>query len=100
MNKTKLGEEKVVKALKNVTDPELGLDVHTLGLVYDIKMKEGNSVLIKMTLTSPMCPYGVSMIADVKNKLNKEGFKNPEVELVFEPPWEPSEEVKILLGIQ
>ena len=96
----KLNKKHAVSALKKVTDPELGLDIYTLELVYDINVKEDNSVIVKMTLTSPMCPYGPSLMNDVKEKLKGKGFKNPEIDLVFEPMWVPSEKVKMLLGLQ
>ena len=96
----KLTKKHAVTALKKVTDPELGLDIYTLELIYDIIIKNDDSVVIKMTLTSPMCPYGPSLMKDVKDKLKQKGFKNPEIDLVFEPMWVPSEKVKMLLGLQ
>ena len=96
----KLTKKHAVTALKKVTDPELGLDIYTLELVYDITIKNNDSVIVKMTLTSPMCPYGPSLMKDVKDKLKQKGFKNPEIDLVFEPMWVPSEKVKMLLGLQ
>lgn len=94
-----LTKSQAVIGLKKVMDPELGLDVYALGLIYDIKIKDDKSIQIKMTLTSPMCPFGPQMISDVKNRLKEQGFKNPEVEFVFDPPWAPNEEVKMLLGL-
>lgn len=96
----KLTKKHAVAALKKVTDPELGLDIHTLELIYDITINNDNSVIVKMTLTSPMCPYGPALMNDVKDKLKQKGFKNPEIDLVFEPMWVPSEKVKMLLGLQ
>ena len=96
----KLTKKHAVTALKKVTDPELGLDIYTLELIYDITIKNDDSVVVKMTLTSPMCPYGPSLMKDVKDKLKQKGFKNPEIDLVFEPMWVPSEKVKMLLGLQ
>ena len=91
--------EEIVEALKKVIDPEIGIDIYTLGLVYEITPSEKKQK-IKMTLTSPMCPYGPQVIADVKEKVGQlKGVEEVEVELTFEPPWEPSEEVKLMLGI-
>ncbi len=92
-------KESIMEAAKNVRDPEIGIDIWTLGLIYDIKTKEDKTI-ITMTLTSPMCPYGPSLMKDVKDKLKQKGFKNPEINLVFEPAWVPSEKVKMLLGLQ
>ena len=91
-----LSREQIIDALKKVVDPELGIDIWTLGLVYEIYPEQPK---ILMTLTSPMCPYGPQVIADVKQKIQQLGVQNVEVELTFEPPWEPSEDVKLLLGI-
>lgn len=91
--------EQIVEALKKVIDPEIGIDIYTLGLVYEIFPNESKPK-VKMTLTSPMCPYGPQVISDVKHHVGQlPGVKEVEVELTFEPLWEPSEEVKLMLGI-
>jgi len=93
-------EESVRKALKEVIDPELRIDVVTLGLIYNIESDKEGNVKIKMTFTSMMCPYGPAMVEDVKEKtIGVEEVKTVEVEVVFEPPWEPTEELKASLGI-
>ena len=96
----KLTKKHAVSVLKKVTDPELGLDIYNLELIYGINIKDDNSVIVKMTLTSPMCPYGPSLMNEVKDKLKQKGFNNPQIDLVFEPLWKPSEKVKMLLGLQ
>lgn len=97
--KTELSREKVVEALKKVKDPELNLDIWTLGLVYDIKIIE-KQLKIVMTFTTIFCPYGPALVADVKNELNKiAGTKKVDVVVVFEPPWKPSEELRAMLGV-
>ena len=94
-----ISREKVIDALKTVVDPELGIDIYTLGLIYEVTPLE-EKVKVKMTLTSPMCPYGPQVIADVKESVGKiPGVKEVDVELTFEPLWEPSEEVKLMLGV-
>ena len=94
-----ISKEQVIEALKKVEDPEIHLDIWTMGLVYEINVKD-DSVHIKMTFTTPFCPYGPQMLEDVKSKLmGIEGIKDVNVELVTEPPWEPSEELKSMLGI-
>lgn len=92
--------EQVVEALRKVVDPEIGIDVYTLGLIYEIKLDKDPKAVIKMTLTTPTCPYGPQVIADVKQKVGAvPGVKEVEVELTFEPLWEPSEELKLMLGM-
>ena len=92
-------KEQAIDVLKKIKDPELDLDIYTLGLIYEINVKEDKAVDIKMTFTSPMCPYGPQLLESVKTDLEGAGFKRPTVEIVFSPPWEPSEEVKMMLGI-
>ncbi len=91
--------EEVIEALKTVEDPELFLDIWFLGLIYRVEVKEEN-VEIDMTFTSPMCPAGPALISEVKEKVGKlDGVEDVKVEIVFQPPWEPSDEVKGMLGI-
>ena len=95
-----LTKEDAITALKNVKDPELDIDVYTLGLIYDITIKEENVIHIKMTLTTPFCPLVGPIKADIKAKLQEAGFKNPELEVVFDPPWEPTEAIKRLIELK
>ncbi|MBI2140665.1 DUF59 domain-containing protein [Candidatus Woesearchaeota archaeon] len=94
-----LTKEDAIEAMKNVMDPELRLDVWTLGLIYGVEVKEQNAVSIKMTFTTPACPYAPQLVADLKGQLMEAGFQEPEIEYVFDPPWAPSDEVKMLLGL-
>ena len=92
-------ETEVREALKNCYDPELRMDIVTLGLVYGIAI-EGGIVHVKMTFTSPMCPYGPALIEDVKQCVHTlAGVTRTDVEIVFDPPWQPSEEIKAALGV-
>ena len=92
-------KEAVVAKLKEVKDPEIRMDVWTLGLIYDIRI-EGAAVSIKMTFTTPFCPYGPALVDDIKNKVRTaEGVEDVNVEVVFDPPWSPPDEVKIMFGI-
>ena len=99
MAKKILTQENAIEALKKVVDPELGIDIYTLGLVYEINLKEKNKIYIKMTFTTPMCPYGPILVEDVKKNLVEKNFKEPEIEIVFTPAWQPSQEVKMMLGL-
>ncbi|MDP6641830.1 MAG: metal-sulfur cluster assembly factor [Candidatus Nanoarchaeia archaeon] len=89
----------VVDALKKVMDPELHIDIWTLELVYNIEIDE-DSVNVLMTFTSPGCPYGPALLADTKQKLSDlDGVKKVNVEVIFEPLWEPSEDLRAMLGV-
>jgi len=80
----------VRKALRAVKDPELGLNIVDIGLVYDIEVSEANDVRVKMTLTSPGCPSGPEMLEDARLVAEQvEGVNSAEVELVWEPYWTP-----------
>lgn len=93
-------KEQIIDALKGCQDPELQIDVWTLGLIYDVGIKD-DAVDIKMTFTSVGCPYGPWLVDDLKAKVGAvAGVKEVNVEVTFTPPWEPSEEVKIMLGVE
>jgi len=93
-----LTKDDVVEVLKTVEDPELLLDIWFLGLVYNITV-EGSKVDIEMTFTSPMCPAGPMLIDQIKSRLSQKGASEVNVSVVFNPPWEPSDEVKAMLGL-
>lgn len=98
-NKSMVDKDTVIEALKLVEDPELFLDIWFLGLIYEIAIDE-DKVAIDMTFTTPMCPAGPALIEDVRAKVGAvEGVSDVEVKIVFEPPWEPSDEVKAMLGM-
>lgn len=82
-------EKQVRDALKGVKDPELGLDLVVLGLIYDIEV-EGDHVDAVISLTSPMCPVAGEIVNNVKETIEGvEGVKTADVELTFDPPWTP-----------
>ena len=79
------------KALRAVKDPELGLNIIDIGLIYDLDIDEAGVVHVTMTLTSPGCPVGAEIMADVRQTLAElEGVTSVDLELVWEPPWTPA----------
>ncbi len=79
----------VRKALRQVKDPEIGINIIDLGLVYDVEVEDGE-VHIKMTLTSPGCPVGPQIMGDADQAARMlDGVTGVEVELVWEPFWTP-----------
>ncbi|HEU4800590.1 MAG TPA: metal-sulfur cluster assembly factor [Gemmatimonadales bacterium] len=92
----------VRKALRGVKDPELGLNIVDIGLVYDVAVSDAGDAHIQMTLTSPGCPAGAEIVQDVKNVVGDlEGIESVEVELVWEPFWTPDKmdpRVKAFMG--
>jgi len=84
-------ESEVIDALKTVYDIEIPVNVYDLGLIREIKIDGGN-VYIKMTWTSPMCPYGPLMTKMVEEAVQKvEGVEKVDVEVELDPPWSPKE---------
>jgi len=92
--------EEIIEALKTVEDPELFLDIWFLGLIYSIDQDEAGKVKIDMTFTSALCPAGPLLVNQVKEKVGAlPGVTEVDVTIVFSPPWQPSEEVRLLLGL-
>ena len=84
---------------EKVNDPEIMIDIWTLELVYEVKV-ENDKVYIKMTFTTPMCPYGPMLLDEVRAKVSEiKGIKEVDVEVTFDPPWQPSEELRATLGV-
>lgn len=82
--------EIVRKALRGVKDPELGLNIVDIGLVYDVTVSEAGDAHVKMTLTSPGCPSGPEILEDARVVVQQvEGVNSAEIELVWEPYWTP-----------
>lgn len=97
-----LSKQVLLDQLKNVPDPELGISIVDLGLVYDIKSDNKGNIDVTMTLTTMGCPLFELIANPVKKELKKiKGVKDVFVDLTFDPPWGPekmSEEAKIKLG--
>ncbi|MDE5667994.1 MAG: iron-sulfur cluster assembly protein [Duncaniella sp.] len=95
-------EEKVVKMLKTVFDPEIPVDIYNLGLIYGIDLDDDGNLHIDMTLTAPNCPAADFIIDDARIKLESiDGIKSVDIRIVFEPEWTKdmmSEEAKLDLG--
>jgi len=95
-------KEKVIEALRQIYDPEIPVNIYDLGLIYDIEVDDGKKALITMTLTTPHCPVAESMPQEVELRASYvEGIQDAEVNLVWDPPWDPSkmsEEAKLELG--
>jgi metal-sulfur cluster biosynthetic enzyme len=93
--------ERVLEALSNVHDPELGINIVDLGLVYGVEF-EADTVHVRYTLTTMGCPIGPLIEAEIQRFLaGIEGIENVEAEMVLRPPWTPemmSEEAKAALG--
>ena len=91
--------EQIEAVLKDFKDPELGLDVFTLALIYNYESDQKNKIKIKMTFTSPFCPYGPQLMEEIESKLKEIGASEVEIEITFDPPWKPPENLRSMLGL-
>ena len=96
-----ISQEQIIDKLRQCLDPELGLNIVDLGLIYGVNV-EGGRVNVLMTLTTPSCPLDSYFTKDITSKLKSlKGISDVSVEMTFEPPWNPakmSDESKDLLG--
>jgi FeS assembly SUF system protein len=96
-------QEKIIAALKTCYDPEIPVNIHELGLIYDVAVSPEGKVHIKMTLTSPACPAAGSLPPEVQRKVKEvPGVSDAQVEVVWDPIWTPArmtEAARLQLGI-
>ena len=94
-------KEEVLEILRTVEDPELGMDVVDLGLVYEVDVEDSTAKVL-YSLTSMGCPAGPLIAQDMDGAVRQvEGIENVELELTFDPPWTPdrmSDDAKFILG--
>jgi len=95
--------KEVIDKLKECTDPEIGINIVDLGLIYGVHIDENNNIKLKMTMTSPMCPVTSIILADAQLRLESiPDVGKIEIELVWEPLWSPdmiSQEIKQQFGV-
>ena len=93
----------VVEALKSIYDPEIPVDIYELGLIYDVAVDADGDAIVTMTLTTPNCPVAESMPGEVEMRvLSVPGIRDAVVNLVWDPPWDPSkmsDEARLELGM-
>jgi metal-sulfur cluster biosynthetic enzyme len=92
------------EALREVIDPELGLDIVSLGLVYGVTVDPDGDAVVSMTLTTPYCPLGPMLESQVHAATQfLPGIRDVKVDLIWDPPWDPhtmaSDEAKLELGL-
>ena len=95
---------KIVEQIKTVYDPEIPVDIWELGLIYDLDVDASGDVVIRMTLTSPMCPVAESLPPQVEQSVaGVDGVSSARVQVVWDPPWNKdmmTEAAKLDLGIE
>jgi len=83
-------KDEIMAAMKEVVDPEIGMNVVDLGLVYSLDWdRDQDEVHIDLTLTTPGCPYGPELIREIKRELRGVGVHKVDVDLVWQPLWHP-----------
>ena len=96
-------ERDIIRALRQVYDPEIPVNVYDLGLIYEIKVNEEHEVYVQMTLTAPNCPMAESVVEQVKSAVEDvPGVVSAQIDLVWEPVWDKSrmsEEALVELGL-
>ncbi|MCP8967362.1 metal-sulfur cluster assembly factor [Ectobacillus ponti] len=96
--------DRIYEALEEVVDPEIGIDIVNLGLVYEVSLEDGHTVHIRMTMTSIGCPLAGQIISDIQSTLREHipDIQDVRVEVVWSPPWTKermSRYAKIALGV-
>lgn len=95
--------EGVVAALRDIFDPEIPVNIYDLGLIYGVDVSGDGDVTVTMTLTTPHCPVAESMPGEVEMRVGAvHGIRDAEVNLVWDPPWDPSkmsDDAKLELGM-
>src|SRR5437868_9152353 len=95
--------DKLIEKLKTVYDPEIPVDIYELGLIYKVDVSDEKDVVIDMTLTAPGCPVAGEMPGWVEDAVTEIAeVRSVKVELVFDPPWDPSrmsDEAKLQLNM-
>jgi len=93
----------IVEVLKSIYDPEIPVDIYELGLIYNVEVSEDGDATITMTLTTPHCPVAESLPQEVELRvLSVPGVRDAVVNLVWDPPWDPSkmsDEARLELGM-
>ncbi|MCC7496061.1 MAG: SUF system Fe-S cluster assembly protein [Bryobacterales bacterium] len=97
-------EKQIIKVLRTIYDPEIPVNIYDIGLIYEIKISEGNNVYVKMTLTAPSCPVAGALPPHVEEQIRQlPGVGEVTVDLTWDPPWSMdllSEAARLELGLE
>jgi metal-sulfur cluster biosynthetic enzyme len=92
-----LTRDQIIEKLKTVKDPEIALDIWTMGLIYKLTVTD-QKIDILMTYTTPFCPWGPQINEEIKNVLEGNG-QEVIIELTFDPPYKIPDEVRVMMGV-
>lgn len=93
-----LTKERIIEELETIYDPEVNLDIYTMGLIYDITSSD-TGVHILMTYTTSACPAGPIIQQEIRDSLISIGAKNVTIEVTFDPPWKAPENLRAMMGL-
>ncbi len=91
-------KEQIIEQIQMVIDPDIGIDIWTMGLIYDITIRE-DVVDILMTLTTPFCPFAPILQDQIRDNIESLGVNHVNIMITFEPPWKPSDELRAMIGV-
>lgn len=89
----------IINKIKLILDPDVYVDIWTMGLIYDIDIKDDEEVTITMTFTTPFCPAAPMLQAQIREQLEGLGYLGININTTFEPPWKCPEDLRIMLSI-
>ncbi|PIR03050.1 MAG: hypothetical protein COV60_02425 [Candidatus Magasanikbacteria bacterium CG11_big_fil_rev_8_21_14_0_20_43_7] len=92
-------EEEVIEILQMIIDPEVAMDIWTLGLVRKINIIDEKNICFVITYTSQMCPAGPAIQEAIRNEMLNIGFEHATIEVTFDPPWTMPEALKTMMGL-
>lgn len=92
-------QAKVEEMFQTIIDPELGVDIWTMGLIYRVDIHSERKIEVVMTFTSPLCPAGEQLKEEVEESMRILGFTEVSVTVTFDPPWRPPAELRAALGV-
>lgn len=91
-------EVRIYQELETIIDPELGLDLVTLGLIRNVELEE-KTAQITMTFTTPYCPFAPAMKKQISEQIIDLGCESVEIVVTFDPPWQPPDGLRDILGV-
>ncbi len=94
-----LTKQQVIEVLEMIIDPEVAMDIWTLGLVRKIDIRDDKTIHFVITYTTPMCPAGPAIQEAIRNEMLNIGFEHVTIEITFDPPWTMPEALKTMLGL-
>ena len=91
--------ERIIEEFETIIDPEIGIDIWTLGLIYDFTVESGKKIVVTMTYTTPLCPYGPALNMEVTDAMRSLGFSAVDIQLTFDPAWKPPVNLREMMGV-